>query len=114
MPYLSIQTNLPIAAEHQSALLQQASQTVATLLGKPERYVMVALTPSVPMVFASDTAPSAYLALKSIDLPEARTAELSAALCQLVEERLQIPSERVYIEFTDAPRRLWGWNKATF
>jgi phenylpyruvate tautomerase len=25
-----------------------------------------------------------------------------------------IDPDRVYIEFTDAPRKMWGWNSGTF
>jgi phenylpyruvate tautomerase PptA (4-oxalocrotonate tautomerase family) len=25
-----------------------------------------------------------------------------------------VDPERVYIEFTDAPRKMWGWNNGTF
>ncbi len=114
MPYLRIQTNTRVPGERRGDLLQQASRTTAEALGKPERYVMVALEDDTPMRFAGEDAPLAYLELKSIGLPRERTPELSATLCALVEEALGIPRERVYIEFADAPRALWGWNGATF
>lgn len=114
MPYLKLQTNVAVPAETRDDLLGQASRATAQALGKPERYVMVALEDRVAMSFAGDTAPLAYLELKSIGLPRERTRELSATLCVLVEETLGIPRERVYIEFADAPRALWGWNGATF
>ncbi len=114
MPYLHIQTSQTLGEPQQTVLLQDASRTVAELLGKPERYVMVALSAGIPMLFAADSAPSAYLELKSIGLPESRTAELSAALCRLLESQLHIPPERIYIEFSNAARNLWGWNSATF
>ena len=95
-------------------LLATASRLVASELGKPESYVMVALEDNTPMLFAGDDAPLAYLELKSIGLPESRTAQLSAALCQLMEESIGVGKDRVYIEFADAPRKMWGWNGATF
>ena len=113
MPYLKIQTNQAISAGT-TALLRKASQLVAKELGKPEQYVMVALAPPVPMLFAGTDAPTAYLELKSIGLPGAATGHLSQALCALIEDELGISKERVYIEFADAPRAMWGWNGATF
>lgn len=74
---------------------------------------MVALAPPVPMLFAGSNEPTAYLELKSIGLPEPRTAELSKTLCHLMTE-LNISQNRVYIEFTDAPRAMWGWDGKTF
>jgi phenylpyruvate tautomerase PptA (4-oxalocrotonate tautomerase family) len=114
MPFLKLQTNAAVPEDSREDLLLKASRTTAEALGKPERYVMVALEDRVPMSFAGDTAPLAYLELKSIGLPRERTREPSATLCALVEEALGIPRERVYIEFADAPRPLWGWNGATF
>lgn len=114
MPYLRIQTNVEPAPAARKDLLASASAQVAAALGKPERYVMVALEAGVPMAFAASDAPLAYLELKSIGLPGESTADLSRTLCELVASALGIPGERIYIEFTDAPRHLWGWNGGTF
>jgi len=114
MPYLLIKTNAEVAAKATAPLLDKASQLVAELLAKPEAYVMVDLEAGRPMRFAASTAPLACLELKSIGLPKERTPELSAALCAFVEAELGIGKERVYIEFSDAERALWGWNGATF
>lgn len=113
MPLLKIQTNFDLDASQQQTLLAQASQRVAEALGKPERYVMVAMQPQAPMLFAGTDDPLAYLELKSIGLPETKTAELSAMLCNLMAG-FNIPADRVYIEFADAPRKMWGWNGGTF
>jgi len=114
MPLLKIQTNQTLEAEQRSRLLEAASRDVAELLGKPERYVMVTLECNPDMRFAGSDAPLAYLELKSIGLPEARTTELSQALCGLIGKYAEVPAERIYIEFSDAARHLWGWNGGTF
>jgi len=114
MPYLKIQTNLTVNPDQAQALISKVSKLVASELGKPENDVMVALSPPVPMVFAGTDAPTAYLELKSIGLPSSNTGELSQALCTLIENDLAISKDRVYIEFADAPRAMWGWNGSTF
>ena len=114
MPLLKIQCNLETATGRSTELLQQASARVAEILGKPERYVMVSLEHNPDMLFSGDSAPLAYLELKSIGLPSDRTGELSAALCELIHDALEIPLERIYIEFADAERHMWGWNGGTF
>lgn len=114
MPLLRIQTNRPIDTTGQQALISQASQQVASLLGKPERYVMVSLEHNPAMLFGGSDEPLAYLELKSIGLPESKTAELSAGLAALLNEQLGLPADRIYIEFADAPRAMWGWNGGTF
>lgn len=114
MPYLKIQTNKPIDTEATHALLSKASQIIAKQLGKPESYVMVAIEPSMPMLFAGSNAPLGYLELKSIGLPQAKTVALSEALCNLMQEELGIAYERVYIEFADIERVMWGWKGGPF
>lgn len=114
MPYLKIQSNHPIDATKAAEFIKSASRLVAEGLGKPERYVMVALEPPVPMVFAGSEDPTVFIELKSIGLPASKTPQLSESLCQLVNTELGVPGDRIYIEFQDAPRNMWGWDSGTF
>ena len=114
MPLLKITTNSEVEDSHKATLLKSASAQVAAMLGKPERYVMVILENNPDMLFAGAPSPLAYLELKSIGLPGERTTEFSRTLCEMISQQLDIPSERIYIEFGDAERHLWGWNAATF
>ena len=114
MPYIKIQTNRELKDDAKQELLKKTSLLVSKNLGKPENYVMVRLDPAQPMMFAGSTAPCAYLELKSIGLPESKTEALSKVLCQFLNDELKIPSERVYIEFSDAKDSMWGWNSGTF
>jgi len=114
MPFLRVQINTELATPRAKALAAQASALVAEQLGKPERYVMTSVEHNPAMQFAGTDAPLAYLELKSIGLPESDTADASRALCQLVARETGIDPERIYIEFTDAPRKMWGWNNGTF
>lgn len=114
MPTLIIKTNADIAADAAEPLIRTASAEVAKLLQKPERYVMVILEPIQAMCFGGDTAPLAFLELKSLGLPEASTPDLSAALCTMLQDALGIAPDRVYIEFASPPRHLFGFNSGTF
>lgn len=114
MPTLRILTNAEVPSAERKNLLERASETTAAMLGKPESYVMVSLEEGRPMLFAGSPAPAAYLELKSLGLPEADTPRYSRTLCDLVLETLNIPPERVYIEFANPPRHLFGWNGGTF
>jgi hypothetical protein len=114
MPTLRILTNAQVPAEDRPGLLARASGAVAKMLGKPESYVMVILEDGRDLLFAGTPAPAAYLELKSLGLPEGKTADYSRALCDLLAGTLGIPAERVYIEFAAPPARLFGWNGGTF
>jgi len=114
MPLLQIDTNQILDDAAQQKLLAEASHSVADMLGKPERYVMVAFEHKPAMRFAGSGEALAYLELKSIGLPESKTVELSQALTELMQQHLGVAADRVYIEFADAPRHMWGWNGGTF
>jgi phenylpyruvate tautomerase len=114
MPFLKIQTNQRLSESDARSLASQASISVAGLLGKPEAYVMVSVEYNAAMQFAGTDEPLAYLELKSIGLPQSITASTSRALCDLIAKETGIATNRMYIEFTDAPRHMWGWNGDTF
>lgn len=114
MPVLSITTNRALPDDRRTESLAQLSRHVAALLGKPERYVMISYSHNPHMLFAGTDDPLAYLELKSIGLPHERTAEFSAALCREISALLAVSSDRIYIEFSDAERHLFGWNGGTF
>ena len=114
MPYLSIQTNKSLDKSAQATLCQKVSNLVSELLKKPESYVMVAITDSIPMLFSGTDEACAYLELKSIGLPENSCQDFSNALCSLVNDEIAIEKSRIYIEFSNAERHLWGWNSTTF
>lgn len=114
MPYLTIQTNLPLNKRAEHAIMKNASTLIAEQLEKPESFVMVALEPDTPMFFAGSDDPVAFIELKSIGLPTRRTKELCQALCQLVEGHLGIPRDRVYVKFINVKGSMWGWKGDTF
>ena len=114
MALLEIHTNQSLTNDERLRLMRTASAHVAELLGKPESYVMVIVESDASMLFAGDDAPLAYLELKSIGLPDDATPNLSAALCQWLHEELAIATDRIYIEFSNAERHLWGWDGRTF
>lgn len=112
MPLLIIKTNCNI--NDKISIATDASKQVAKILAKPESYVMVNIEDKQTLVFAGNDQPAAYLELKSLGLPESQTAEISSSLCSFLNENLGIDSARIYIEFSNAERHMWGWKDGTF
>ena len=112
MPLLEISTNTTI--ENAEDITRQASKLTADILGKPESYVMVKLQDAQTLLFAGTTEPAAHLKLKSLGLPENHTAEYSSKLCAFISAALDIDSSRIYIEFSNPERHMWGWDGRTF
>ena len=111
MPLITIETNQPLNTEDS---LQEMSQFVAALLGKPESYLMLSYTYNKHMLFAGTNEPLAHLQVKSLGMPEDETKDFSSQLCIMIEKYFSVTSGRIYIEFSSPERHLWGWNRTTF
>jgi phenylpyruvate tautomerase len=114
MPYLKIQTNLPLAKKAERNVLRTTSSLIAGLLDKPEEFVMVAIQANTPMLFAGSDEPVAFLELKSLGLPARKTKPLCEALCTMIEDHLGIAKARVYVKFISVKRGMWGWKGDMF
>jgi len=112
MPLLEITTN--IVVESAQDIASKASKLAAEMLGKPESYVMVKLQSEQVLLFAGTDEAAAHIKLKSLGLAEDRTKELSTILCHFAETELGIKSARIYIEFANPARHMWGWDNTTF
>jgi phenylpyruvate tautomerase len=114
MPYFSIETNQTVDPASNRELMKKTSAFIADLLGKPESYVMIAIKPETPLIFADSDEPAAFVRLKSVGLPKARSTEFSEKICGFVQHALKIPPNRVFIDFKDLEREMFGWNAKTF
>ena len=114
MPYFSIETNQTVDQASNRDLMKKTSAFIAELLGKPESYVMIAIKPGTPLTFTGNDEPAAFVRLKSIGLPKERCTEISEKICGLVERELGVAPNRVFIDFKDLEREMFGWNCKTF
>lgn len=116
MPLIKVQTSAPTPNKDEiQFILKGLSAKLAKHTGKPESYVMTAFEAEVPMTFGGNTDPSCYIEIKSVGTmkPE-QTSAMSQEFCQEITENLNIPKNRIYIEFADAKGAMWGWNGTTF
>ncbi len=112
MPFLKIQSNLEIPNVEE--FMTSASSLLSQVLGKPEKYIMVSIEVNKKMIFGGTNDPLLYIELKSIGLPRDHTKEISSKLCEFLHQETGVAIDRMYIEFADAERSMWGWNGTTF
>lgn len=112
MPTLTISTNVSIQDSNQ--LADTASKLIASMLGKPELYVMVQINAEQILYFGGNNNPAALLSLQSLGLPETEIKSYSERLCDFINSQLGIAADRVYINFESPARSHWGWNNTTF
>ena len=114
MPLLRIQTNVAVPADKADALLSQGTDLIVNEMNKPRKYVQVVMEPEMAIAFARTRDASAFVELRSLGLTEDAVRLLSEKICGLLEAQLAIPSARVFINFFDFPRPMWGWDGKTF
>lgn len=116
MPLINVYTSAPpLAPARAEALLQSLSKTLASELGKPESYVMTCLMPPVRMTFGGSDAPACYAEIKNIGtLSQDTTARLSRVLCGSLSTALDVPQNRIYLEFACLEPHLFGFDGDTF
>jgi len=116
MPLIKVQSS--VSQPEKSAvenLLTDLSAKLAQHLGKPESYVMTAFEGDVPMTFGGTVDPACYVEIKSVGtMSSEQTKKMSQDFCSQISDRLDVPANRIYIEFADAKGSMWGWNKSTF
>jgi phenylpyruvate tautomerase len=116
VPLCQVQTNAPAPPPQAArALLGDLSRLLAERFGKPERWVMTSLLPSVAMTFGGTDAPTAFVVVRNVGTMTPETTEaLSAGISALVSKALGVATDRIYVEFGDARGHLWGWDGGTF
>ncbi len=112
MPFLKIQTTEELLDAN--LMMSKASELLANILGKPEKYIMLTLEETATMLFGGINKPAIFCELKSIGLPGTKTKEISEKLCRFLSDETGVSADRIYIEFSNVERNLWGWNGATF
>ncbi|KAI4365528.1 hypothetical protein MLD38_021507 [Melastoma candidum] len=115
MPCLNVSTNVSLDGVDTSSILSDATSAVATIIGKPESYVMIVLKGSVPIAFGGTEQPAAYGELVSIGgLGPDVNKKLSAAVSAILESKLSVPKSRFFLKFYDTKGSFFGWNGSTF
>lgn len=115
MPLLKILTNCDKPDVDLTALQADLATQAAHLVGKKVDYVMTTLEFTEYMTFAGTSEPTAYVEFKNIGPLDAElTRILSNVICTSVEATLGVSSKRIYIEFQEATRHHWGWNRDNF
>lgn len=114
MPLLNLFLNKKIDDTKSEKILSELSQMVAQSLGKPQNYMMVAITEN-KISMSGSTEASAFADLRSIGGINASSSKaLSRKICDYLHKELSIDPVRIYCNFSDIPASSWGWNGTTF
>jgi len=116
MPNLSISTNVIFpSADTRNELMVELGKQIAEIMGKPAEYMMVTLKHADVTLGGNFRDPGAFCELFSIGAINSDTnVRVCAKICEVLQERLHIPGNRVYVVFSDIKGSNWGFNSTTF
>ena len=115
MPTAIVNTNVPSDKIKDTDVAKSLSKIVATTIGKPEQYVMTLIQTDQVMTYSGTQEPCAFVRIVSIGgLNSEKNVTISTEVCGLLESQYKIDPSRIYIEFVDSERHMFGWNSRTF
>ena len=112
MPLLALQTTEYV--ENAPELMKALSETLAQQTGKAESHCMITIQ-KADMMMAGTADTAAFCDIRGISgLGPDVAKRVSGAVCALLAAKLDLPSNRVYLNFTELERTQWGWDGGTF
>jgi phenylpyruvate tautomerase PptA (4-oxalocrotonate tautomerase family) len=114
MPLITIQSNASVDDAAVAPMLSVFSARLAELLGQPEAYVMTLYDRPAGMTMAATADPCCLVEVRSIvEFSSEQTRDVARAVCAMLEERLGVAPNRVFLNFTNFDPAMWGFNGAT-
>ncbi len=114
MPLLKLETTVVLTDDKRQTLLASLSKLMAETTGKPEQYVMVTADQSA-ILMSGKSGDAAFVDIRGIGgLSTEVNRQLSQKVCRLLNDTLGVPSNRIYLNFTELEAPNWGWNGNTF
>ena len=115
MPTFILHTSSTINDHQNETIRKYAVDILSQELGKSKEFIITLIHDSVALKFGQSEALCAYLEVKSVGtLSSEQTTAMSDRICNALQRILSIPPDRIYIEFQESSRHLWGWNGKTF
>ncbi|XP_017283750.1 macrophage migration inhibitory factor [Kryptolebias marmoratus] len=114
MPMFVVNTNVA-KSDVPAALLSEATEELAKVMGKPAQYIAVHVNPDQMMKFGGKGDLCALCSLHSIGkISGAHNKQYSKLLCGLLNKHLGVSPDRIYINFVDMDAANVAWNNTTF
>ena len=109
MPYINVLTSAKV--NDKGKLLEEISILISSLTNKSKKFVMAKLDDNCEMYF-DDQSPCCFLEIRSIG--SLNPSEISKQISNFVNEKMEIPLDKIYISFEDVSASMWAWNGRTF
>lgn len=113
MPFIDAKITVPADNNVKETLKTEFGKTMS-LLGKSETYLMVGIEDNYDLWMGGNKIDKgAYVSLSLLGNASSDDyKKVTAAICNILEDKLSIPGDKVYITYH--PIADWGWNGTNF
>ena len=113
MPYINAKFSTPVSAAQEKELKSALGEAI-TLLGKPERYLMVEIEDERRLYFGGkNDRPIAFFDVALLhSAPRAAYEKLTARLCEAAKDIMGVDGDNVYVKFEETES--WGYDSFMF
>ena len=113
MPYINAKFSGTVSPEKEIEIKSALGEAI-TLLGKPERYLMVEIEDGRRLYFGGkNDKPIAYFDVALLhSAPRASYEKLTARLCEIAKDVMGVDGDNVYVKFEETEN--WGYDSFMF
>ena len=114
MPFIETKTSVKLTEDTENKLKEAYGKDIEIIPGKSENWLMLNFSGDCHMAFRGDnTKPCAMIEVSMLGNASRQTYDkLTAKLCSDVSEILGIPSDRIYIKYSE--HTVWGYDGINF
>ena len=113
MPFINAKYSDTVTPEKEIEIKSALGEAI-TLLGKPERYLMVEIEDNRRLYFGGrNDQPIAYFDISLLhSAPRQSYEKLTARLCEIAKEYMNVDGSNVYVKFEETEN--WGYDSFMF
>lgn len=114
MPFIETKTTVKISKEQEKELREEFGKAIEIISGKSEKWLMLDFEDGKRMAFRGSVTPD--IAIIDVHIfgkaSESEYAKLTARLCETVNRILNVPTNRIYVKYTESEH--WGYDGFNF
>lgn len=110
MPFINSKVNISLTEDEKERLKTKLGQAITVIPGKSESWLMVGFEENCSLYFKGKSdGRLAFIEVKVFGSASGSDYDkMTAALCQIYQEILQIAPDHIYIKYEEVEH--WGWN----
>ncbi|WP_075718928.1 phenylpyruvate tautomerase MIF-related protein [Roseburia sp. 499] len=114
MPFIDSKVSVSISPEQEAELVKRLGQAISIIPGKSESWLMTGFEQNYHLYFRGENdTPTAFIEVKVFGSEnKSAFSELTAEICKIFKDVLNIPADHVYIKYEAVTN--WGWNGGNF